>query len=75
MLTILATIGLFFLIAVIYKKGKKDGINDAIDYFITEMNNKRIDIDIINEFDVLEKKKQLGIITKIKHFIRRDNID
>ena len=73
MLTILATIGLFFLIAVSYKKGKKDGINEAIDYFITEMNKKRIDIEIMNDFDILEKKRSLDIFTRIRHFIWRNN--
>ncbi len=73
MLTILATIGLFFLLAAAYRRGKRDGINDAIDYFISEMNKKKIDIDLMNDFEVLEEKASLGILKKMKRLFRRKN--
>ena len=71
LITILATIGLFFLIAVSYKRGKRDGINQAIDYFVTEMNRKRIDIEVINSYDIIEKNTKLKIFKKIRHLFRR----
>ena len=73
MLTILATIGLFFLLAAAYRRGKRDGIKDAIDYFVSEMNKKRIDMDLMRDFEVLEEKASLGIFKKISRFFRRKN--
>ncbi len=71
LITILATIGLFFLFAAAYKRGKKDGINQAIDYFITEMNRKKIDIEVINSYDIIEKKAKLKIFKKIRYLLWR----
>ena len=71
LITILATIGLFFLITVFYKRGKRDGINQAIDYFVTEMNRKKIDIEVINSYDIIEKKAKLEIFKKIRCLLWR----
>ncbi len=71
LITILATIGLFFLFAIAYKRGKRDGINQAIDYFVTEINRKKIDIEIINSYDIIEKKAKLKIFKNILYFFRR----
>ena len=70
-MTILATIGLFFLFAVAYKRGKRDGINQAIDYFVTEMNRKKIDIEVINSYDIIEQKAKLEIFKKIRCLLWR----
>ena len=75
LMTILATIGLFFLFAVVYKRGKRDGINQAIDYFVTEMNRKKIDIEVINSYDIIEKKAKLEIFKKIRHLLWRKKND
>ena len=50
MLTILAAIGLFFIITLVYRKGRKDGIKEAIDYFLIEMKSKEIDHEIVAEY-------------------------
>ncbi len=71
LITILATIGLFYLFAVFYKRGKRDGINQAIDYFVTEMNRKKIDIEVFNSYDIIEKKAKLKIFKKICYLLRR----
>ena len=70
-MTILATIGLFFIIAGVYKKGKRDGINEAIDFFVTELNRKKIDIEEINAYENILTYSKLGIFKKITHLIRR----
>ncbi len=71
LLTILALIGLFFLIALSYKRGKRDGINQAINYFVTEMKRKEVEIEIINDYDIIEKKAKLEIFEKIRHLLWR----
>lgn len=75
LITILATIGLFFIIAIAYRRGKRNGIKEAIDYFITEMNRKKIDIDIINDYDTLGKTPKFEIYKKIRYFIGRGKND
>ena len=71
LITILATIGLFFLIAVSYKRGKRNGINQAIDYFVAEMNRKRIDIEVINSYDIIEKNTKSELFKKIRRLLWR----
>ena len=67
-MTILATIGILFIIACDYIKGKKDGIKEATDYFVTEMNKRKIaieDIKKINGYDNMKKKKVTKILKNI----------
>ena len=69
LITILATIGLFFIIAVVYRRGKRDGIKEAIDYFVTEMDKKKIEIEIINDYDSIGKKPKSGLFRKIRYLM------
>ena len=69
LITILATIGLFFIIVGAYKRGKRDGINQTIDFFVTEMNRKKINFEIINDYNSIEKKPKLEIFKKIRCLI------
>ena len=65
LLTILASIGLYVVVIFVYKKGKKDGITDAIDFFITEMKKREIDtksLIIDEEFEQLEKSKKINLL-------------
>ena len=71
LMTILATIGLFFIIVSVYRRGKRDGVKEAIDYFITEMNRKKIDIEVINSYDIIEKKAKFEIFKKIRCLLWR----
>ena len=71
LMTVLATIGLFFLVTVSYKRGKKEGINQAIDYFVSEMNRKKIDIEAVNSYDIIEKKTKLELFQKIRCLLWR----
>ena len=71
LITILATIGLFFIIVGVYRKGKMDGIKETIDFFVTEMNRKKIDFEITNEIGNMGEKPKLGIYNKIFHLIGR----
>lgn len=71
LITILATIGLFFIIVGVYKKGKRDGIEETIDFFVTEMNRKKIDFEITNELGNMGEKPNLGIYNKMLCLIGR----
>ena len=71
LITILALIGLFFIIAVVYRRGKRDGVKEAIDYFVTEMNRKQIDFEIINDYDNMGKKTKSIIYNKIRYLLGR----
>lgn len=74
LMTILATIGLLFIIACAYRKGKRDGIKEAADYFVTEMNKRKIaieDIEVINDYDNMKKKPKLQKYQKIRRLIWR----
>lgn len=71
LITILATIGLFFIIVGVYKKGKKDGIEETIDFFVTEMNRKKIEFEITNEIGNMGEKPKLGIYNKMLCLIGR----
>ena len=65
LLTILASIGLYVVVIFVYKKGKKDGIDDAIDFFITEMDKRKIDtksLIVDEEFEQLEKSKKINLL-------------
>ncbi len=65
MLTILASIGLYVIVYFVYKKGKKDGIEDAIDYFVTEMKKREIDAEVLigdDEVKKLDKSKKIKFI-------------
>ena len=70
-MTILATIGLFFIIVSVYRRGKRDGIKEAIDYFVTELNRKKIDIEIINDYYNIYDKPKHQIFNKICYLIWR----
>ena len=62
LITLLAAIGLFFVIMSVYRKGKKDGIQDAVDYFVTEMKKRKIDTEVIiagENFEKMNKSKKL----------------
>lgn len=62
LITLLAAIGLFFVIMSVYRKGKKDGIQDAVDYFVTEMKKRKIDTEVLiadENFEKLNKSKKL----------------
>ncbi|HDY88051.1 MAG TPA: hypothetical protein ENH82_08070 [bacterium] len=71
LITILATIGLFFIIVGVYRKGKRDGIKETIDFFVTEMNRKKIDFEITNEIGNMGEKPKLGIYKKMFHLTGR----
>ena len=71
LITILATIGLFFIIVSVYKRGKRDGINQAIDYFAAEMKRKEVEIEVINDYNIIEKKAKLEIFKKIRYLLWR----
>ena len=73
LITILATIGLFFIIAAVYRRGKRDGIKEAINYFVTEMNRKKIDIEVINDFGNIRKKQKTKIYKRIRYLIGGKN--
>jgi len=65
LLTILASIGLYVVVIFVYRKGKKDGIDDAIDFFIKEMKNRKIDtksLIVDEEFEQLEKSKKINLL-------------
>jgi len=65
LLTILASIGLYVVVIFVYKKGKKDGIDDAIDFFLTEMEKREIDtksLIVDDEFEKLEKSKKINLL-------------
>ncbi len=69
-LTILASIGLYVVVTIVYKKGKKDGITDAIDYFLKEMEKRKIDTAyfiVDGDMQILEKSKKI----KMLQFFRR----
>ena len=69
LLTILASIGLYVVVIFVYKKGKKDGIDDAIDFFITEMKKRGIDtksLIVDEEFEQLEKSKKINLLPFFK---------
>ena len=71
LITILASIGLFFIITSVYKKGRRDGIKDAVDYFVTEMKKREIDAEIIIEEDIDQFDK--AKILKLLPFFKRRN--
>ena len=65
LLTILASIGLYVVVIFVYRKGKKDGIDDAIDFFIKEMKKREIDtksLIVDDEFEQLEKSKKINLL-------------
>ncbi len=69
-ITILASIGLYVVVTIVYKRGKKDGIEDAIDYFLTEMEKREIDateLIVDGNMQILEKSKK----TKMLQFFQR----
>ena len=71
LITILASVGLFFIIIKVYDKGRKDGIMDAVEYFTREMKKREIDAEVIiddENIDELEKSKKLFKIP----FLRRE---
>ena len=73
LITILATIGLFVIIIGAYKRGKKDGINQTIDFFVTEIKRKKINIEVINDFDSIVKKSKFEIPEKIRCLLGGEN--
>ncbi len=65
LITILASIGLYVVVIFVYKKGKKDGIDDAIDFFLTEMKKREIDtksLIVDDEFEKLEKSRKINLL-------------
>lgn len=65
LITILASIGLYVVVILVYRKGKKDGIDNAIDLLIKEMKRKNIDIESIivdEEYGILEKSKKIKLL-------------
>jgi len=71
LMTILASIGLFFIILGVYRKGKRDGIKEAVDYFVTEIKREKIDVEVIDCFDNLGETPKLGIYNKMLNLIGR----
>lgn len=65
LITILAVIGLYFIILVVYRKGRRDGIIDTIAYFQTEMNRKKINAEVKIFEKQLEKSEKQKIIKLI----------
>ncbi|NVM02928.1 MAG: hypothetical protein HWN67_11360 [Candidatus Helarchaeota archaeon] len=71
LISILALIGLFFIIIKVYDKGRKDGILEAVKYFTREMKKREINAEVIidnKDIDELEKSKKLFKIP----FLRRE---
>ena len=68
LMTLLASIGLFFIIISVYKKGKRDGVKDTIDYFLTEMKRKEINAEIIvgKDFTKFGKSKKTFLLPFLK---------
>ncbi|MBW7995938.1 MAG: hypothetical protein FVQ81_05060 [Candidatus Glassbacteria bacterium] len=54
LMTLLATIGLVFIILAAYKRGKREGIKEAVDFFVAEMERKSIDIRVIDDIEQIE---------------------
>ncbi|MFC1556454.1 hypothetical protein ACFL5L_00545 [candidate division KSB1 bacterium] len=71
LMTILASIGLFFIIVYVYRRGKRDGIKKAIDYFLTEMNRKQIDFKIIDDYNNMGKKARSIIYNKVRYLMKK----
>jgi len=71
MLTILAAIGLFFIITIVYRRGRRDGIKETIDYFMIEMKRKEIDVEIITEYEGMAKNSKSIIYKKMLNLIGR----
>ena len=65
LITILAVIGLYFIILVVYRKGRRDGIMDTIAYFQTEMNRKEINAEVKIFEKQLEKSEKQKLIKLI----------
>lgn len=75
LLTILASIGLYVVAIFVYKKGKKDGIDDAIDFFLTEMEKRKIDtksLIVDEEFEQLEKSKKINLLPFFKRMKKNE---
>lgn len=71
LISVLALIGLFFIVIKVYDKGRKDGILDAVEYFTKETKKREINAEVIigdEEIDELEKSKKLFKIP----FLRRE---
>jgi len=71
LISILALIGLFFIIIKVYDKGRKDGILEAVEYFTREMKKREFNAEVIidgKDIDELEKSKKLFKIP----FLRRE---
>jgi hypothetical protein len=74
MLTLLAAVGLVFIILVVYRRGKRDGIKDAVDFFLAEMERKSIAIEVIDGIEKIgenEETPKVGIRKRITHLIGR----
>ncbi len=73
LISILAVVGLYFIILIVYRKGRKEGIKDTIDYITEEMKKKEMEADAV----VIEEK--LEVFDKTKHrslipfFVRSKN--
>lgn len=72
MITLLATVGLVVIILGAYRRGKREGIKEAVDFFVAEMERKRIDIQVIDGVEKIEgitSSPQLGIRKRITRLI------
>ena len=62
LISVLALIGLFFIVIKVYDKGRKNGILDAVEYFTREIKKREINAEVIigdEEINELEKSKKL----------------
>lgn len=70
-ISILAAIGLYFIILLVYRKGKKDGIKASLDYFALEMKRGEINVQLINHEEHLEKLNKSKWINLLSFLDRR----
>ena len=71
-MTLLATVGLVVIILGAYRRGKREGIKEAVDFFVAEMERKRIDIQVIDGVEMIEgitASPKLGIRKRITRLI------
>lgn len=69
LITILASIGLYVVVILVYRKGKKEGIDYAIDFLIKETKRREIDIKSIivdEEYEQIEKSKKIILLPFFK---------
>ena len=73
LISILALVGLCFIIIIVYQKGRKDGIKDTLKYMADEMKKREIDAEaiIVDEkhgvFDKIKKRPLISFLVRNKN--------